>query len=347
MFVTPFFERSVNDEIRRAAPFKVVKKSVNYMIIESKGKNLAQKLCKDKGVFVYSIFPILARRKVDKRRYVDSIYKALMDVKPKKWADIKIEILDVNSKQGFSAKDLEVKFGERMEGDGLSINILRPQTLLYSVIWDMECFVGIGDMKQLEKGFLDPFRHYARANAGIGRAELKIREAFDDFGLHGRGIALDLGAAPGGWSVFLAQNGYKVIAVDNGDLAYGKIKRLELRCRIMDGKKGDAESGLKRCDILHIRSGFDGALRSIDLKKVDLLVNDMNIRHNLSAEAMLKFSKKMRKGVPALMTVKCVRRSVDRYLAQTKKILSKDFEVVGVRVLPHNRQEATMLLLRK
>src|SRR5690606_4098232 len=56
----------------------------------------------------------------------------------------------------------------------------------------------------------------------VSRAEAKLLESWESFGIDrdlGRpGLALDLGAAPGGWSRVLANNGYQVDAVDPADL---------------------------------------------------------------------------------------------------------------------------------
>jgi 23S rRNA (cytidine2498-2'-O)-methyltransferase len=50
----------------------------------------------------------------------------------------------------------------------------------------------------------------------ISRAEFKLLEALDVFGvaLPSAGVALDLGAAPGGWTRLLRERGLRVVAVD-------------------------------------------------------------------------------------------------------------------------------------
>ncbi|MCB0061044.1 MAG: hypothetical protein KDE19_02975, partial [Caldilineaceae bacterium] len=63
-------------------------------------------------------------------------------------------------------------------------------------------------------------RRFAREKGQVSRAEFKLLEALEVFliELPPRGVALDLGASPGGWARVLRQHGQYVTAVDPGDL---------------------------------------------------------------------------------------------------------------------------------
>ncbi len=63
-------------------------------------------------------------------------------------------------------------------------------------------------------------RRFAREEGQISRAEFKLLEAIEVFGIAmpTHGVALDLGAAPGGWTRVLRRAGQYVTAIDPGDL---------------------------------------------------------------------------------------------------------------------------------
>ena len=167
------------------------------------------------------------------------------------------------------------------------------------------------------------------------RAETKIAEAFESFRIKGNGVAIDLGAAPGGWSKFLAKSGYKVIAIDAADLNYKSLEEAGLKVKVTNSAKE-----LDHFNILHIRSRSGNT--EIKGIKLDLLADDMNMDCKSSAEEALKYAPLLKKNGILIMTIKCMNRNAPKFIAQARNILGKRFSIKEVKVLPINRQEVTL-----
>lgn len=334
------FRKSSLEELREVAGFRVVDEFVTTLVIESGEKRFAEKLLGSKPIFIYNIFPLRSISEIKESDYLGSLYDAVSRNLPKK-GGIKVECFDVNCKTEYSAKDIEVALGQRLEKDH-DINIVSPDYLAYLVLINNRCYAGYADYKKLGKKFINPERHYhPYSKDSVSRSELKLIQAFDDFRISGKGIALDLGAAPGGWSDFLVKSGFKVIAVDNGALDYEKFKELGVGVKVLGESQSLSKEDLKKNDIIHIKSNA----KKIDLKKigkVSLIVDDMNMVPKESAEIILSFSKLFAKNAKLVMTVKCVDRKAEKHIANALRALGKGFKVNGVRVLPSNRQELTL-----
>ena len=170
-------------------------------------------------------------------------------------------------------------------------------------------------------------RKYAPGTRPLNRAELKLREALEAFGIEPGAAwrALDVGAAPGGWTKVLAETVAEVVAVDPAAL-------------------DPAVAALP--NVRHLRCRAEG-LDSQDVGPVDLLVNDMNIAGADSAAVMCSLADLLGDGAPALMTVKFTSGRWRRLLKDATGRLAERYDVVATRRLPHNRNETTLFLRTK
>jgi len=98
--------------------------------------------------------------------------------------------------------------------------ILEPTEVLSVVCAGDVAYLGLSPAEQNLSSWPGGMHRFARRPEQISRAELKLLEAFEVFGLqlNGRGEALDLGAAPGGCSRLLLKFGFRVTAVDPAEL---------------------------------------------------------------------------------------------------------------------------------
>ncbi len=338
--ISSSFRKSSLEELGKIAEFRIVDQFVTSLVIESGEEEFAEKLLRSDPVFVYNIFPLGRVSDIEASDYRNSIYEAVLPVLPRK-GSVKIECFDVNCKTEYSAKDIEVYIGQRMEEDGYDVSILDPDYLVYPVLINRRAYVGVLKYGDMEKKFINPERHYHQfSKEAISRSELKLIQAFDDFETGGRGIALDLGAAPGGWSDFLAKSGYKVIAVDNGELDYGALEKRGFRVKVAEGGKA-LQDDLRENDIVHIKSNAKN-VSELDGIKVDLIVNDMNMEPSDSVAVLLPFLEIASKNAELIMTIKCIDRKAEKFIAKAKKALGGHFKITGLRVLPSNRQELTL-----
>ncbi|MCW6160410.1 MAG: THUMP domain-containing protein [Candidatus Micrarchaeales archaeon] len=238
----------------------------------------------------------------------------------------KIEALNLSSHSGANAKTIEVFLGQALEKQGLVADLKNPTLLVYVVLAGDDIFI----CKTDEQYVLDAFRaNKFGKDEKISRAEFKLKEAIDYFGID-RGkikLALDIGAAPGGWSNHMAKQGAKVIAVDNAALAYEKLD-------------------MKR--IVHIpKRAQDIDMESLKKFDVDILLMDMNIAPSDSAALAVRFADILKKGAFLILTIKLVDLRIEKHIKDAKEILSKEYRGIRLKKLPHNRQELTLFAIKK
>jgi len=154
----------------------------------------------------------------------------------------------------------------------------------------------------------------------VSRAENKLLEAMT-LGLitvrEGE-RALDIGAAPGGWTRVLQQKGCAVVAVDPAalDPAVAALPRVT-------AIKADA-----------------GQVRLTG--RFDLVTDDMNWEPFRSVRALKRCAKNLKPGGCFLMTVKLGAEAPAKLLPKIKRLLEPELTVSGIRQLYHNRTEVTL-----
>jgi len=162
------------------------------------------------------------------------------------------------------------------------------------------------------------------------RSALKLLEGLAVFAVHPRpgGTALDLGAAPGGWTQVLAGLGLAVTAIDPGVLA-PQVAGLPA----VTALQMTAESYLAR---VHSLAGGEPAFA--------LVVNDMRLDARESARLMIRMAPFLSPQGVAFMTLKLPHGSPTAILRQAMTILGERFAVVRARCLWFNRSEVTVYM---
>lgn len=167
-------------------------------------------------------------------------------------------------------------------------------------------------------------RRFAREEGQISRAEFKLLEALEYFQIEpsARGVALDLGAAPGGWTRVLRQQDQYVTAVDPG----------ELDPRIAN------DPGVR-----HKRMTAEEYLAN-DPDRFDFIVNDMRMDARDSARLMVAYARQLYPHGRVLITLKLPEANRQAILDHTFQILAGAYRTIGARQLFHNRSEITLYL---
>jgi 23S rRNA (cytidine2498-2'-O)-methyltransferase len=167
-------------------------------------------------------------------------------------------------------------------------------------------------------------RRFAREEGQVSRAEFKLLEALEAFhiNLPQRGIALDLGAAPGGWTRVLRQREQFVTAVDPA----------ELDPRLITDKA-----------IRHKRMTAEAYLAD-EPDEFDLIVNDMRMDARDSARLMVDYARQLYPHGIAIMTFKLPEQGRRAVLDHAFNILREGYIIAGARQLFHNRSEITVYL---
>jgi len=163
---------------------------------------------------------------------------------------------------------------------------------------------------------------FKKAEDSISRAEFKLLEALAVFNINlsKASTALDLGAAPGGWSKVLLEKGLKVTAVDPALLSPDISNHPNLT---------------------HIK---DVAERLKPKFPFDIIVNDMRMDMIASSKIMLNLSPFLAFDGLIIMTLKLPHKEWYKNTKRALKLLEKSYTVQGTRQLFHNRSEVTVVL---
>jgi 23S rRNA (cytidine2498-2'-O)-methyltransferase len=219
------------------------------------------------------------------------------------------------------------------EETGAVESIKKPQVVISLLCTLQKAYIGISPAADNLSDWPGGARHYAYLPEQISRAEFKLLEALEVFGvtLPDRGLALDLGAAPGGWARILLESGMQVIAVDPAKLD----ARLSNRPHI-EHYRGYAEDYLEE------------ALKK--RRKFDIITNDMRMDAREAARLLVQASVCLRNDGFIISVLKLPHEtySIDplKNLNEALRLLQKYFDVVQAKQLFHNRQEVTVLTAR-
>lgn len=217
------------------------------------------------------------------------------------------------------------------EETGAVEDIKKPQVVISLLCTMNKGYLGISTAERNLSSWPGGARHYAQTKEQISRAEFKLLEALEVFGvtLPTQGHALDLGAAPGGWTRLLLNAGLQVVAVDPARLD----PRL-VRSKGLEHYRGYAEDYL------------EAAVQQN--RRYDLIVNDMRMDAREAARLLSKASSCLQVDDGFMISVFKLPHAtleVDPFvnLKEALAILRRSYRIVQARQLFHNRQEVTVI----
>jgi 23S rRNA (cytidine2498-2'-O)-methyltransferase len=212
-----------------------------------------------------------------------------------------------------------------------AIEAIRKPQVVVSILCTMrKAYLGISPVEENLSDWPGGNRHYARLPEQISRAEFKLLEALEvfDLSLPPRGRALDLGAAPGGWTRLLLEAGLQVVAVDPASLD----RRLAGR-EGLEHYRGYAQQYIDEAIKRHSRFA--------------VIVNDMRMDARGAAHLLARAARCLT-GDGFVVSVFKLPHATDEINPLTNfrealSILDKSYGIVQARQLFHNRQEVTVL----
>jgi len=212
-----------------------------------------------------------------------------------------------------------------------AIEMIKKPQIVVSLLCTMhKGYLGISTVEDNLSSWPGGARQFAQTPEQISRAEFKLLEALEIFGviLPSQGRVLDLGAAPGGWTRLLLEAGLEVVAVDPARLDARLDKRKHL-----EHYRGYAEDYLE--EAISRRSRFD------------LIVNDMRMDAREAARLLARVSPCLRTDGFVLSVFKLPHATpVINPLATLKAAmdtLHRSYAIVQANQLFHNRQEVTVI----
>jgi len=334
----PEFKKNAQGEIAAIDPkakFRPLGLQLSFFSGSLEFETFAKRLKDSSPIFVRHIMPVHEAGIVQNQKEED--LQMLLD-KASKIACLKpgdlfsVQCRIVEAKLDYKAKDIEVLLGTHFEKQGCiptfsDKELQSGETYVISVlIFGGEYFLGFSRSTDNLNSHCDEYRVMARAGeVAVSRAENKLKEAIHKFGVKvtGAGNALDIGAAPGGWSNVLASYGFEVFAVDPG----------ELHKSLYENKK-----------IRHYRDRIENVRFE---ESFELVVCDMNTDPQITAEIMVGLSEKLAEEGLAIITLKLPFYDVERSLGESAEILKRAYDILAVKNLTHNRREVTALLKKR
>ncbi len=307
----------------------------NFIVVETDAE--IARAAKD-TIFIYEIIPLIAALKY-REGINGEIVRSIEDSIGKK-DPFRIEVINLESKSESSAKTAEVALGREMERDGFTADLKAPKIFVCVIFNQDNVLIGKIDSGMQSFQSIDEFRRFNKERDKISRAEFKLREAFEYFGVDAKGIgrALDIGAAPGGWTKMLHNMGISTIAVDNATLdssILGNVTVLE------DEKLLETAGNAKIIQIKKRAGAIDTDVLGKS-GKFDMLLIDANISPKESADLALSFSSLLNSNAYLILTVKLIDYKTGKHISDVRDSLSKKFGSVRIKKLPYNRLELTV-----
>ncbi|MCP4427893.1 MAG: 50S rRNA methyltransferase [Chloroflexi bacterium] len=205
------------------------------------------------------------------------------------------------------------------------LDVRRPFQILSAVIIQDRAYLGLSPTLFNLSDWAGGARRFAREQGQISRAEFKLLEALEVFQIElpPRGAALDLGAAPGGWTRVLRQKKQYVTAVDPAHLRPSLQADKQVRHKQMTAETYLAD----------------------DPDQFDLIVNDMRLDARDSARLMVRYAPYLYSHGIAIMTLKLPKLNRTAVLDHSFNILRPAYRIANARQLFHNRSEITVSLV--
>ena len=239
-----------------------------------------------------------------------------------------------SNKHAYSSGHVNQMLAEAIaEETGAVESIKKPQVVV-SLLCTMEkAYLGISLTTDNLSDWPGGARHFAHLPEQISRAEFKLLEALEVFGvtLPSQGLALDLGAAPGGWTRILLEAGMQVVAVDPAKLDARLSRQPHL-----EHYRGYAEDYLEEAIKRH--------------RKFNVITNDMRMDAREAARLLVQASACLLNDGFIISVLKLPHETSEidplKNLYEALRLLQRHFAIVQARQLFHNRQEVTVLTAR-
>lgn len=330
----PDFIDFARDELRKADAAAQISAEIGpgVLLVKSNGRffSLAQQWQKQPPTFIRHICPVqetvpLTGSGVDMARLTQIVTRQFLDLIEPEWpfsvqsrifADVPYKPFDINSAL---ADIIQTR-------TGAPLDVRQPGQILSVVVAEKTAHLGLSLAAHNLSDWAGGVRRFAREKGQISRAEFKLLEALESFkiDLPPRGIALDLGAAPGGWTRVLRQREQYVTAVDPAHLHPSLQADRSVRHMQMTAEEY----------LVQYPDTFD------------LIVNDMRLDARDSSRLMVSFAPYLYQHGLAIMTLKLPKDNRRTAIDHSFNILKQAYHLQNARQLFHNRSEITIHLTK-
>lgn len=317
-----------NEIERRIGKITIVSEGSNSAAIASLDfANMTKKLIDERLIFARHIHPYFVEAKLSGNLQDLLVIKEQCNKILTKlcWEEIYVCQCRIDSsiEYGFRNRDLTQKLIEYFKGKGVQVSADKASMAISLSIIDDKVYLGISFLEDNLSRWTGGVLFYAKDTSVICRAELKLEEAIEYFDIKLKDVknAIDLGAAPGGWSHYLALRGIQVDAVDPASLSQ----------RLSTEKK-----------IRHYKMTAQEFSRKHAAKSYDLLVDDMKMDTQMSTKIVCGLTEHLKDNGSIILTLKLPKNGVWKRIYESVSLLREYFTDIKVRQLFYNRSEVTI-----
>jgi len=318
-------------EIRSADPGSRLRQwlepGVGWVELGTDWDSLAARLREQPPIFCRHICPVqahvpLKQDVADLDDLAEASRQFLPDLDPAQTFSVQTRL--ISSGWPYARYDVNERLAKELTVGGVPLDVRRPEQILSVVLAPEQGYLGLSRAADNLSNWAGGARRFMQEEEQVSRAEFKLLEAAELFELSfpARGVALDLGASPGGWTRVLRNHGLDVIAVDPGDL----------------DRRIASDPAVR-----HVRQTAQAYLPKTD-QQFDVILNDMRMDAQVSARIMVSAARNLEAGGWALLTLKLPKKGIERVAASALDVLRRRYTVIGARQLFHNRSEITVAL---
>jgi 23S rRNA (cytidine2498-2'-O)-methyltransferase len=233
-------------------------------------------------------------------------------------------------RQMLDAASLSRVLDEPLLDAGFVRDVRDPAQIISVLCRDDMAYLGASDAAHNLSNWAGGAQRFREEPEMISRAEFKLLELLSIFriALPAKGLALDLGASPGGWTRVLRQRGMSVVAVDPAEL-HASLQR---------------DRGVRHVRRLaqpFLQTARDAQGRPDE--RYDIVVNDMRMDAIESAQVMCDAAEVLMPNGLAIMTLKLPARGAWSVARRALDALGARYALLGARQLHHNRSEVTAI----
>nr|WP_232242909.1 SAM-dependent methyltransferase [Paenibacillus sp. GSMTC-2017] len=226
----------------------------------------------------------------------------------------------------YSASDTKALLDAVLEELDAEPVVQQPEIIISIYAAETQLYVGFASPGDMLSDWPGGAVRFQREDGQVSRAKFKLLEAERAFGLNYADFkqALDVGAAPGGWTSLLLDRGLRVTAIDPADM---------------------------HPSLLHHHALTHHKRNAADVKLVantyDLLVCDMSWSPMLMSRLILDLQGALKPYATAIITIKLMHRKPLQTIREVQERLGTAFTILKAKQLFHNREEITLFLQKK
>jgi 23S rRNA (cytidine2498-2'-O)-methyltransferase len=298
--------------------------------LENGFKSLVAAFRQTPPIFIRHICPVHVSISLsDEKDVIDSIEKELTKLifllNKTKTFSVQTRLYSKEEKL-YKRYDINQRLSDNLIENGFVLDVKSPEQIVSVVCTTNTAYVGISEARDNLSDWGGGSHRFSREEGLISRAEFKLLEAIDVFKLEipVNGRALDLGAAPGGWTKVLRTFDLQVVSVDPAELHPSII----------------SDSG-----VTHIKQTAQNYFKTKE--QFDIIVNDMRMDAKESAQIMGLAMDCLKPDGIAVMTLKLPGKGMQKITYQAIEILKEWYQIIGARQLFHNRLEVTVVMKTK